>query len=99
VAFIVFWSGKRPSEIVPVVVLDNINVTAARERCLIDIFISSCLSLRNAESVFHIITLLPENLKQKLIATHIGTGSLAKLIGVDRETIRLWKQKHKSKIP
>ena len=82
-----------PSEMIPVVVLSDIKKKEARERCLIDVFLTSCLSLRNIESLHRIITLLPEDIIKKLITVDTGTVGMAKLLGVERETIRLWNLK------
>jgi hypothetical protein len=87
------------SDSVPVTLLEDIKKEEARKRCLTDVFMTSCLSLRNVESLHRIFTLLPENLKADLINIHTGTVGIAKLLGVERETIRLWKQKKTSKTP
>ncbi len=84
-----------PSETIPVTVLTGIKKDEARERCLIDVFMTSCLSLRNLESLYRILKLLPDDIKQKLISVDTGKVGIAKLINVDMETIRLWNKKNK----
>lgn len=80
-----------PSDSVPVLLLSGIKKEEAKFRCYIDVFLTSCLSLRKTETLYRIYSTLPTPLREMLIPPH--NVSPAKIFGIDGETIRLWKQK------
>lgn len=86
-----------PSKVIPVTLLPSMKEAAAHKRCLADLFLTACLSLRTPESLFRFLEFLSDDLKSELfVSTELLTVSkIAKLLNLNRETIRSWKKKTK----
>lgn len=82
-----------PLDVVSVMLLNKIKIEVAGKRCLTDIFVTSCLSLRSSESLYRFIELIPDDQLSELFKKPHGVSLLARMLNVSRETIRKWKKK------
>lgn len=85
-----------PTDKIDVVPLVGIRREDALNRCLIDLLITtSCFSLSSRESIYRTMHLIPQKVRDELLAAQYCPSKIARILQVHLETVRQWNKRTK----